>query len=133
VNDIVGEILRDIPDILNGNKEKMVEDAEKLGKYLADNELSTSQIRNIFSETKRMRSYEKNKNELILLRPKLAYIAGRHGKKDRRTGKLVGPVPDLSKVLDECIKKIHNETHFKNFKDFFEAILAYHRYYGGKE
>ena len=119
MNNIVDEVLKNIPDILAGNREKLVENAEKFGKYLAETHLSTSQIRNIFSETKKMRSYEENKSDLLLLRPKLAYIAGRHGKRDR-SGKLVGPVPDLSKILDECIKNIHDDNAFENFKDFFD-------------
>lgn len=131
MNDIVEKIIKDIPAILAGDKEKLIEDAEKFGKYLAEQNLSTSQIRNIFSETKRMKSYEKSKSELMLLRPKLAYVAGRHGK--WKQGRLVGPVPTLSKILNECIKNVNSEIAFENFKDFFEAILAYHRYYGGKE
>lgn len=129
--DIVEKLIEDIPDILSGNTEKMVKDAEEFGKYLGEEKLSTSQIRNIFSDVKRMKSYEENRNELLLLRPKLAYVAGRHGK--RKDNKLIGPVADLSKVLSECIKKINDETSFKNFQHFFEAILAYHRYYGGKD
>lgn len=131
MNNIVREVLEDIPAILAGNKEKLIEDAEKLGKYLANNNLSTSQIRNIFSEVKRMKGYEESKNDLLLLKPKLAYIAGRHGRWQQ--GRLVGPVPDLSRVLTKCIDNIKDRTGFENFKDFFEAILAYHRYYGGKE
>ena len=131
MNNIVEKIIKDVPDILAGNKEKLIKSAEEFGKYLAKQQLSTSQIRNIFSEMKRMRKYEESKNELLLLKPKLAYIAGRHGK--WKQGKLIGPVPDLSRVLNECIKNIKDEKTFQNFKDFFEAILAYHRYYGGKE
>jgi len=131
VNNIIREVLEDIPAILAGNKEKLIEDAEKLGKYLANNNLSASQIRNIFSEVKRMKRYEESKNDLLLLKPKLAYIAGRHGKWQH--GQLVGPVPVLSRVLTRCIDNIKDGTTFENFKDFFEAILAYHRYYGGKE
>lgn len=131
MNDVVEKILGDIPAILAGNKEKLVRNAEEFGKHLAKENLSTSQIRNIFSEVKRMKKYKESKDKLQLLRPKLAYVAGRHGK--RKGNKLVGPVPDLSKVLDECIKNVRDETAFNNFKDFFEAILAYHRYYGGKE
>lgn len=132
MDNIVDEVLGNLSDILKGDKRKLVDTAEKFGKYLAEKQLSTSQIRNIFSETKRMKSYEENKNDLLLLKPKLAYIAGRHGKRDK-SGKLTGPVPDLARVLEKCIENIDDDDAFQNFKDFFEAILAYHRYYGGKE
>ena len=126
--ELIDEIRRDIPSILGGDTKKLVEDAEKLGKHLG-RRLPTSQIRVIFSEVKQMREYDRDK--LNLLRPKMAYIAGRHGQ--RKGGRLVGPIVDLREVLDECIRKISSEEDFKNFKNFFEAILAYHRYYGGGE
>ncbi|MCW3131532.1 MAG: type III-A CRISPR-associated protein Csm2 [Candidatus Methanospirare jalkutatii] len=125
---LIEEIKRDIPSILGGDTKKLVEDAEKLGEHLG-RRLSTSQIRIIFSEVKQMQEYDRDK--LNLLRPKMAYIAGRHGQ--RKGGRLVGPIVDLQEVLDECIRKISSEEDFKNFKNFFEAILAYHRYYGGGE
>ncbi|HEC92011.1 MAG TPA: type III-A CRISPR-associated protein Csm2 [Candidatus Atribacteria bacterium] len=127
--DIVEEIKRDLPDILSGDGEKLIESATKLGKHLS-RKLSTSQIRNIYEEVKKMREFDRNR--LNLLRAKLAYTAGRHGDRDRKTGRLVGPIVDLQEVLDEAIKKVDEKT-FGNFQNFFEAILAYHRYYGGKE
>jgi CRISPR-associated protein Csm2 len=129
-DNIVEKIKEGIPAILEGNIEKLDSYAEELGRHLAKG-VSTSQIRNIFSDVKRIVSYEKNKTELILLKPKLAYVAGRHGK--RRGNALVGPIVDLSEVLSECIKKVHDDASLTNFKRFFEAILAYHRYCGGKE
>jgi len=123
MNEIVEKVKNDIPDILSGNEEKLVKDAEDFGKYLGNGGLSTSQIRNIFSDVKKMDSFERNKKELILLRPKLAYVAGRH----RRRTKVI---TDLQEVMDECIRNVKDEESFKNFQDFFEAILAYHKYYG---
>jgi CRISPR-associated protein Csm2 len=118
---IVGEVKKDLSNILAGDSKKLVEDAEKLGRYLAQRrgrikEMTTSQIRNIFSEVKRM---EFNKYKIELLRPKLAYTA-RHEE-----------VRDLQEVLDEAIRKVENdEEKFERFRDFFEAVVAYHRRYG---
>ena len=123
MSEIVEKIMGDIPAILAGDEEKLVKDAEEFGKYLGDGGLSTSQIRNIFSDIKKMDSFEKNKKELILLRPKLAYIAGRHRRRTR-------VITDLQEVMDRCIQEIKDNKSFKNFQDFFEAILAYHKYYG---
>ena len=125
---IVEEIKKELPSILAGDSKKLVENARKLGEHLGGR-LSTSQIRSIFSEVKQMRRYDEDR--LNLLRPKMAYTAGKHG--SRVQGKLVGPIVDLQEILDKCIERISSEEEFENFKSFFEAILAYHRYYGGKE
>jgi len=125
---IVEEIKKELPSILGGDSKKLVENARRLGEHLGGR-LSTSQIRSIFSEVKQMRRYDEDR--LNLLRPKMAYTAGRHGK--MKEGKLTGPVVDLQEILDECIERISSEEEFENFKSFFEAILAYHRYYGGRE
>lgn len=122
---IVEETIKNWDDILKGDSKKLVEIASEFGKYLAEGrdereKLSTSQIRNVFSEVKQMKKYDPTKIEL--LRPKLAYVAGRHGKK----------VLDLQKVLDGGIIKINSEDKFFNFQKFFEATLAYHKYHGGK-
>lgn len=125
---IVEEIKKELPSILAGDSKKLVENARRLGEHLGGR-LSTSQIRSIFSEVKQMRRYDEDR--LNLLRPKMAYTAGKHG--SRVQGKLVGPIVDLQEILDKCIERISSEEEFENFKSFFEAILAYHRYYGGKE
>jgi CRISPR-associated protein Csm2 len=78
--------------------------------------VTTSQIRAPFGEVKRMREFDKYK--LDILRAKLAYTSGRHKE-----------IADLQDTLDEAIKKV-NEQNFVYFKDFFEAIVAYHRKHG---
>ena len=120
---IVGEIKNDLPDILAGDSKKLVTHSKELGELLGKDKkdggegMTTSQIRNIFSEVKKMQKYKEY--ELNLLRPKLAYAAGRHPE-----------VRYLQEVLDEAIKKVDNDEKFARFKDFFEAIMAYHRKYG---
>jgi len=119
---IVDEIKKDLDAILGGDSKKLVETAEKFGKYLAGKpkELSTSQIRAIYSKVQRLQEFnEDTLKKLNLLRPEMAYVAGRHG----------GKVKDLRDVLDVAIEMIDNRTKFENFKEFFEAILAYHKYY----
>lgn len=119
---IVEDVKKDLREILEGDSKKLVEDAEKLGKHLARQrgkikEMTTSQIRNIFSEVKGMREFDKYEMDLLL--PKLAYTA-RHKE-----------VQDLQEVLDEAIRKVgDDEEKFERFRDFFEAVVAYHRRYG---
>jgi len=117
-------ILREI--IKEGNVEKLNEIAEKLGKIYADRRegLSTSQIRSVLNEIQSMQRYDKNR--LQLLRPKLAYVAGRHS----RNAPIIKK--DFQPLMDQAIRMV-NEDNFKNFKNFVEAIVAYHRFYGGKE
>ncbi len=124
--EIVEDVKAKLNEILEGNAKVMVECANKLGEYLSKDDrrkrkkLTTSQIRSIFSQVQRMKF---DPNELNLLRPYLAYAAGRH----KHT-----KVEDLQDVLDTAIQKVNNEEHFKNFKKFFEAILAYHKFHGGE-
>ncbi len=110
--------------ILSGNAQKLNELADKLGDYYckgAERErLSSSQIRSVLDQLQRMPGYDPN--SLQLLRPKMAYAAGRHK----------GKVMELQKVTDRAICMVENADNFDNFKNFFEAIVAYHRYHGGK-
>lgn len=112
----VNKAKENLDAILSGDGKKLVESAKGLGEHLALKKMSTSQIRNIFDVVKRMEKYKPY--DLDITRAKLAYVAGRHKE-----------VRDLQEVLDAAIEKINNENKFKYFKDFFEAIVAYHRYY----
>lgn len=118
---------QELEQIIAGDAKKLVEVAERLGQDLV-NGLSTSQIRNVFGEVKRLQMKgqfdQQASRELILLKPKLAYQAGRHNRTK---------VPQLAQVLSEAIDRVGSDhRRFENFVDFFEAILAYHRAYGGK-
>ncbi len=140
----VRPILDKVGMILNPEKskeeiEEFISLAEDFGKYCAGKEgkytyktstmrkpktreiaISSSQIRGIFDKVKRINTYEGNEKEIQLLRPKLAYQKGRHEE-----------LTDFQKVFDELIKNIDSEEKLQNFKDFFEAVIAYHKAYGG--
>ena len=122
--------------IQDGDAKVTVEQAEALGRDLA-RQLSTNQIRNIFGTVRRieMNWPEKPENdvesererkarrELLLLKPKMAYQA----KRERGRG-----VQQLTDVLGQAIDLVEDDrTRFQHFVDFFEAILAYHKAYGG--
>lgn len=116
---------QELEQIMAGDANKLVEVAERLGQDFA-NGLTTSQIRNVFGEVKRLQMRrefdQQTRRELTLLKPKLAYQAGRHG----------GKVTELAEVLSRAIDHVRDGAHFGNFIDFFEAILAYHRAKGGR-
>jgi len=113
--------------------EVLVKCAEDIGKSLAQpawgKALTTSQIRAIFGEVRRIegewKSPERAKQagrNLILLKPKMAYRAKKEGQS----------VENLVSVLSEAIDKVNgDEKNFTRFVELFEAILAYHKAYGG--
>jgi CRISPR-associated protein Csm2 len=117
--------------------ETLVKRADDLGKSLQSAGLTTSQIRALFGEVRQIQAQWRMgsdqqalaRRRLILLKPKMAYRAKRERKK---------AVEDLVSVLDPALdlviqeKNPENQTRrFENFVDFFEAILAYHKAYGG--
>jgi CRISPR-associated protein Csm2 len=112
-----------IEKILGGDAFELNKYAEELAQsYLQAKEaekLSTSQIRAILTEIQKMKEF--NPTKLQLLRPKLAYAAGRHK----------GKVKEFRDLLEALIKKA-NQDNFDTFKNFVEAIVAYHKYHGGK-
>lgn len=124
-----------IKEIIQGEEpEKLVKYAEEVGKGLAKNEkLTTSQIRSFFSEVKRIEGLVQQKGavdrrRLLLLKPKLAYQAHRQIESHKGWG-----VAKLEEVLRPAIDFVGGDAkYFRNFVDFFEAILAYHKAAGGR-
>ncbi len=115
--------------IRDGDYQTLVDVANEVGRQLAKLGLATSQIRNVFGEVKRLQN-RYDRNRLLMLRPKLAYM----GARVERGGK------ELRDVLTRAIIEIFDgnpdertqRERFQRMADFFEAILAYHRAYGGR-
>lgn len=103
-----------------------VDFAEEVGKYLAENKLTTSQIRNVFGELKRiqMKGFEAEKTAFLLLKPKMAYAA----KRNQNDG-----INTFKELFNLGHNSVVNEPTFINFISFIEAVLAYHKAFGGKE
>ncbi|MEP0861577.1 MAG: type III-A CRISPR-associated protein Csm2 [Ignavibacterium sp.] len=104
--------------------------SEFFGRYLVRLDLSTSQIRNVYGDVMRLKMKGFNPNELMLLKPRLAYTTERKGTDGSRKFR-----EKIENALDKVIfseDKSKQETRFQNFANFFEAILAYHRSFGGK-
>ena len=98
------------------NLDEILETIEKFVSEEGKN-LSTSQLRNIYDKAIKTQ----NANELKLIRPNLAYIAGKSSN-DREKSLLA--------FIDFLIKSVHSDEQVKEFKTFFEAVVAYHKYYG---
>lgn len=114
-----------LPDnVIEEGGKPLVSAAEDLGRNLKNRGLKTSQIRKVYGAVKKIQmSDEFCQNDLIMLKPKLAYAAARNRS-----------VTDLKDALTQAIDKVGNDRRrFKNFVDFFEATLAYHKAAGGQE
>jgi len=110
------------PKIITEGGEVLVSAADKLGESLARN-LTTSQIRNIYTAVKKMQMKKFDAHKFAMLKPKLAYAA----KRARSQG-----ADRLKDELTAAINVVGSDAEkFPRFVDFFEAILAYHKYYGG--
>lgn len=92
--------------------------------------LNTNQLRKFFGAVrnieKKNEEWSNIEPELYLLKPKLAISLGRN------------LIPeDFFKVMNACLNKIdvgetdddEKKENFNNFVKFFEAIVAYHKYY----
>jgi CRISPR-associated protein Csm2 len=112
------------PDVIEEGGEALVTAAEDLGNRLENRQLKTAQIRKVYGAVKKIQMSDKfHRNDLIMLKPKLAYAAARND-----------AVMDLKDALTQAIDRVGDDPQrFKNFVDFFEATLAYHRAAGGKD
>lgn len=111
---------------------------KSFGKYLAESDnngpssISTSQIRKFFGEVKKIEAdFERKKNEIEMLNPKLAYAVGKdfNSKKGRASSK----IEEFYAEIGIGIKAVNKDKNrYKNFVNLLEAIVAFHRYAGGK-
>ncbi|MCX7705310.1 MAG: type III-A CRISPR-associated protein Csm2 [bacterium] len=110
-------------DILNLYAESLAKDYAPQDEKEKRTKLTTSQIRNILDNVQRMDEGAIEKGEHELLRPKLAYIAGRSDKSN-------AAIRELREILDFALQQIKNDyKKFENFRNFLEAIVGYHRFY----
>ena len=123
-----------IADVIENGGDILVDAAEGLGKQIGDKDkgVTTSQIRRVYNAVKRIQRKIQTdgkfqRNDLILLKPKLAYVAA------RAPGARTASTEKLKDALTQAIEQVDNEEKFENFVNFFEATLAYHKAAGGKE
>lgn len=108
--------------------EDLIYIAQEMGQHLKNRGLKTSQIRRFLDGVRRLDvHFNKGKSfssdNILLLKPKLAYAAGRNQE-----------VKPLMDVLDPAISA--GGRTYKDFKKLLaliEAIVAYHKYYGGND
>lgn len=108
--------------------DKFVKYADNIGKHLQENQLKTSQIRKFLSAVVAINSKSHstfNRIDVVLLKPKLAYAVGRN--RDNNG------IRSLFEVLDNSIDKIQEFEDFQQLAKFVESIVAYHKFYGGRD
>lgn len=124
--------------IEQGDAETLVNTAQRFGTELSkDDQLSKSQIRNIFGEVRQIeadwQSAEStqataNMRRLLLLKPRMAYQRAR----EKRTESLMTLLTDAINLVARSNEPKEQYLRFRYFVEFFEAILAYHTAAGGK-
>ena len=126
--------------IRDGIDENTIKNASEWGKLFVEpnnkafyqDALTTSQIRNVFGELRRIQlnGYVNEKTSFLLLKPKLAYAVKKHRKKGIELFyQMFCLAYDAVNTTDDSI----GEKNFKNLMDLMEAVLAYHKFHGGKE
>lgn len=109
--------------------DELVNIADKMGKFLESLDLKTTQVRRFLDGVRKIdalsdKGKKFNKDSVILLKPKLAYAAGRD--KER-----IGPLMDVLEPAITAGAKTYED--FKRLVALIEGIMAYHKYYGGKD
>ncbi|MFZ5917325.1 MAG: type III-A CRISPR-associated protein Csm2 [Chloroflexota bacterium] len=119
--------------IARGDAEVLVKWADQIGQAIA-RQVTSSQLRNVFGTARQIQLRWSNDpdsayRDAVLLRPKLGYFA----KRERGRG-----MADLERVLVPALEEMsqgkdpeNRKQRFDRFLDFFEAIVAYHKKYGG--
>lgn len=110
--------------------------AQETAKRLKRDDLKRTQIRNIFTEARKIEPMWEHEPEraikrLNLLKPKLAYQSKRHPEVAYLEQVLSESITHVDKAAKESFE--HGKQKFEVFMDLFEAILAYHYYEGGKK
>lgn len=85
--------------------------------------VTANQLRNVYARIRANEGNSNDESQLAMLRVQLAYI---RGKSDRRSKGFHA----LLKLLDEMVQEVTTQKReLKQLKQFFEAVLAYHKYY----
>ncbi|RKZ23257.1 type III-A CRISPR-associated protein Csm2 [bacterium] len=117
--------------------EEMMKDADRIGREISRT-ITTTQIRKFLDAVKKLKVKMKKpkpeerkgeesitefrRNEVLYLKPHIAYAGGRHRN-----------VRPFAELVMEAIDKVHDADDFEQFATFIEAIVAFHKFYGGKD
>lgn len=119
------EIREKMSELKNLSAKDIVFIAEEIGRKLKENGVKMTQIRKFLDGVRKIdvkfTSGEFfNEDSVILLKPKLAYVAGKHPN-----------MKLLMDILNPAIDAANSYETFKKLVALIESIIAYHKYYGG--
>jgi len=138
-----GDRLHHVKKIIStDDPQLLVRQAEEIGRQVAGAKLTTSQIRNVYGPVRQIeltwpetiQTEEEQRNasaayrQAILLKPKMGYLAAREKKLADLEQIFNAAIDEISQAADQGERRVR----FRRFVEFFEAILAYHKKYGGK-
>jgi len=103
--------------------EKIVVCGFALGKILASYEvgLKSAQLRRFYEAMLAIRG--KKSASLMILKPQLAYAKARASRE----------LTPFFVVVNPLMERVHDSEDFNRLVQFIEAIVAYHKYHGGKD
>ncbi len=103
--------------------EKMVVCSFALGKILASYEvgLKATQLRRFYEAMLAIRG--KKSASLMILKPQLAYAKARASRE----------LTPFFIVVNPLMERVHDAEDFSRLVHFIEAIVAYHKYHGGRD
>jgi CRISPR-associated protein Csm2 len=132
--DITAKIIQEIDQLSEGFGQyrirTLVEHTKDFGEHLKNQGLKTNQIRKFLDAVNQIKAdlredktfSSKIEDEIVLLKPKLAYAAARQPS-----------VQTLSEVMSAAIDKVHSMDDFYRLVQFLESTIAYHKASGGKD
>ena len=111
--------------------EVLIEKLDSFGRYLAKTaNLKTTQIRKFFSSVKKIQSELRSGREstnprqkILRLKPALAYATARQKKQ----------LQEFTEVMYLAMDMVKEPEDFEYFVEFLEAIVAYHKFHGGRD
>ncbi|MDK2915312.1 MAG: CRISPR-associated protein Csm2 [Thermococcaceae archaeon] len=121
-------------DFLKWTPQERLQNAMELGCYLSQN-LKTNQIRRVLETARRVHLSLKREgrgefiDDVVKMRYLLAYAVGKETNRYKKDA-----LKTLYDVLDPMLEVIMNNPtpeNFEVFYDFLQAVVAYHKFYGG--
>lgn len=116
-------------NLLNLDVADLVRKAEDMAVQFTRDKLKTNQIRNFYSAITRMRAdFQQSgftpeiQTQLVMLKPKLAYAAG------RQTAVRANFYPFMKTAIDG----VRQAKDLEKFFLLVESIVAYHKFHGGE-
>ena len=125
------EVVRDAGNFANWSHEKILRNAVLVAVLLVENKLKTNQVRKILDianqvhlklKTKQVESIEA---DTVKMRYLLAYAVARASSKEKG-------IEYLHRVLEPMLQNT-TKDNFEKFYEFLQAVVAYHKFFGGAD